>query len=383
MNKEIRAIISAYDQAEKRGIMAALATVVKVDGSSYRRAGARMLITEDGSLTGAISGGCLEGDALRKARLVMTRQKAMLVVYDTTDEDDAKLGVGLGCNGIIHILIEPIMAGHPLNPVALLRKFISKRQRGVLITLFNMEKRHDEQVGTCMLIGENETLGTVPDQRIADEVAIDADTVMRQGNRDRKYYYDQDGLTCFIEYLEPPVSLIVIGAGNDARPVADMAGLLGWQVTIADGRANYVTHERFPDVSRRIIARPEELLQQVIPDDRTIFMLMTHNFNYDKAILADLLHLPVPFIGVLGPRKRLARMLNEIYDSTTDVTIPDNVFGPAGLDVGSENAEEIALSIVAQMQAVLKGRNAQPLKDQQFVHVHEQFVRTLEGAVKA
>src|SRR5476651_89874 len=117
--KELKDIIIAFDEADKLGKQTALATVVHVEGSSYRRAGARMLVTEDGQLTGAISGGCLEGDALRKARLVMAQNKSMLVTYDTTDDDDAKFGVGLGCNGIIHILIEPIIAETPDNPLQL------------------------------------------------------------------------------------------------------------------------------------------------------------------------------------------------------------------------------------------------------------------------
>src|SRR6478609_8900944 len=119
--KELQDIVTAFDKATQQGKQTALATVVHVEGSSYRRAGARMLITEDGELTGAISGGCLEGDALRKARLVMAQQKPMLVTYDTTDDDDAKLGVGLGCNGIIHILIEPVNAEDKNNPIAYLK----------------------------------------------------------------------------------------------------------------------------------------------------------------------------------------------------------------------------------------------------------------------
>src|SRR5260370_37468655 len=117
--KEIKDILNAFDDAQKQGKKTALATVVHVDGSSYRRAGARMLVTEDGQLTGAISGGCLEGDALRKARLAMVQNKPMLVTYDTTDDDDAKFGVGLGCNGIIHILIEPIFSEIETQPVNL------------------------------------------------------------------------------------------------------------------------------------------------------------------------------------------------------------------------------------------------------------------------
>jgi xanthine dehydrogenase accessory factor len=149
--KELKDIVNAFDKADKIGLQTALATVVHVEGSSYRRAGARMLITEDGQLTGAISGGCLEGDALRKARLVMAQNKPMLVTYDTTDDDDAKLGVGLGCNGIIHILIEPIFAKKQDNPINLFKLFLSKREPVVLVTLFTMNNKQAAQPVYCLI----------------------------------------------------------------------------------------------------------------------------------------------------------------------------------------------------------------------------------------
>src|SRR3954453_9917443 len=136
--KELKDIIGAYEDAEREGKQTALATVVHLEGSAYRRPGARMLITEDGKLTGAISGGCLEGDALRKAQLVMVQKRPMLVTYDTTDDDDAKLGVGLGCNGIISILIEPINAADQDNPIGFIRAVLAKRQSAVLVTLFSL-----------------------------------------------------------------------------------------------------------------------------------------------------------------------------------------------------------------------------------------------------
>src|SRR6478609_1842256 len=149
--KEITDIIKAYDVAAKAGKQSALATVVSVEGSSYRRPGARMLVTDDGVLTGAISGGCLEGDALRKALLVMQQQKPMLATYDTTDEDDAKLGVQLGCNGIVHILFEPILTEDTNNPIELLKRAASKREAAVMGTLFSLEDRKAEQPGSCFL----------------------------------------------------------------------------------------------------------------------------------------------------------------------------------------------------------------------------------------
>ena len=158
MTKEIRNILNAYEVAQQQGRQTALATVVHVDGSSYRRPGARMLIEDNGQLTGAISGGCLEGDAFRKAMLVMINKKSRLVTYDTMDDDDAKFGLGLGCNGIIQVLIEPVNADDPNNPIQYLKAVNEKRQKAVLVTLFSLQDKKDPQYGTCFLLKEDGTL---------------------------------------------------------------------------------------------------------------------------------------------------------------------------------------------------------------------------------
>ncbi|HSK12266.1 MAG TPA: XdhC family protein, partial [Phnomibacter sp.] len=153
--KEIREIIKAYDDAVHAGKRSALAAVVHLDGSSYRRPGARMLVSDEGELTGAISGGCLEGDALRKAMLVLSQQKSKLVTYDTSDEEDATIGIQLGCAGVIQVLFEPIHANDANNPIQLLRKAVAVRQRSILVTLFSLDDKRNEQPGTCLLMEEN------------------------------------------------------------------------------------------------------------------------------------------------------------------------------------------------------------------------------------
>lgn len=368
--KELRDIVKAFDQAKQAGKQTALATVVHVEGSSYRRAGARMLVTDDGRLTGAISGGCLEGDALRKAQLVMVQQKPMLVTYDTTDDDDAKFGVGLGCNGIINILIEPINGAEPDNPINFFKQFLSKREPAVLITVFNMEDRRAEQYGTCILYNnKGETIGSLPDGTISQAILLDAEDVLNHGNTTTKTYFYQGNYTCFIELLQPAVSLVIAGAGNDAIPLVQMAKVLGWEVTVVDGRANYATVERFPLADKLIIAKPAEVTKQVPVDERTVFMLMTHNYNYDTTLLACLLKKPTAYIGVLGPKKKLKRMLEEIASaSVTPENIENQVYGPAGLDIGSENAEEIALAILSEIQAVLNNRSAGSLRNKTVIH---------------
>lgn len=370
--KELLDIIRAFDKAQKAGKQTALATVVHVEGSSYRRAGARMLVTDDGQLTGAISGGCLEGDALRKARLVMSQQKPLLVTYDTTDEDDAKLGVGLGCNGIIHILIEPIYAADTINnPIGLFKQFLSKREPAVLITIFSLNDKLASQPGTCVLLDQTEKItGSFPDPIIEYALLKDAKFVLKNGSSVTKTYIYEDKFTCFIELLQPAVSLVLVGAGNDAIPLTNMAAVLGWQVTVIDGRANYITAERFPNAHKLIVAKPDSVLSKINPDDRTAFVLMTHNYNYDIAILKQLLRLQLNYIGALGPKKRLNRMLEELTGEGVDIKadVLNGIYGPAGLDVGSENAEEIALSIIAEIQAVLKNRNGLSLRYKTVIH---------------
>jgi len=386
--KELNDIINAFDKANAAGRQTALATVVLVEGSSYRRAGARMLVTEDGQLTGAISGGCLEGDALRKARLAMAQSKPMLVTYDTTDDDDAKFGVGLGCNGIIHILIEPIFPVKESSPITLFKQFLSKRESVVLITMFSLADRQAPQPGTCLLMKADETTqGNIVDEEIKDAVLADAVDVLKNGNSVTKTYVYGNGYTCFIELLQPAVSLVIFGAGNDAIPVVQFASVLGWQVTLIDGRANYAVPERFPQVKKIVIAKPDKALADIVLDDRTAMILMTHNYNYDMAMLRQLLPLKLPYVASLGPKKRLQRMLDELKEEGINVTSEqsESIFGPAGIDIGSENSDEIALSIIAEIQAVLNKKTVNSLRDKQAVHtrhikpVMQQTVTAEEG----
>lgn len=382
--KELQNIIKAYDKAVKAGRQTALATVVLVEGSSYRRAGARMLITEDGQLTGAISGGCLEGDALRKARLAMAQSKPMLVTYDTTDDDDAKFGVGLGCNGIIHILIEPLFHGNESSPISLFKSFLSAKEPAVLVTIFSLDNRHGSQPGTRLLMTEDKhTTGSIADLEIADAVLTDAEDVLKNGNSVTKTYIYGNGYTCFIELLQPAVSLVIFGAGNDAIPLVQIASVLGWQVTLIDGRANYAVHNRFPLAHKIITAKPEQVLSQFNTDERTALVLMTHNYNYDMTVLRQLLPLQLPYVATLGPKKRLDRMIDEFRSDGLIITDKQlqSIYGPAGIDIGSDNADEIALSIIAEIQAVLNKRSINSLRDKK--SVHNRHIRNIVQEVNA
>ena len=371
MTKEIRNILNAYKVARQLGRQTALATVVHVEGSSYRQPGARMLIEDNGQLTGAISGGCLEGDALRKALLVMTEKSSRLVTYDTMDDDDVKFGVGLGCNGIIQVLIEPIDEEDPNNPIQFLRAVNEKRQQSVLVTLFSLRDKKGQQYGTCLLLKEDKSVvDTTP--VLKDVLIHDAEEAMiNQVSSFKNYISNEHDLTAFIEIIQPPVSVIIIGAGNDVMPLVDMADILGWETTVIDGRANYAKKERFANACQILVSKPEQALDQIETDERTVLLLMTHNYNYDKAMLKQLLQKNVTYIGMLGPKKKRERILTECNDEGVVFTEQQLsvLHSPVGLDIGAETAEEIALSILAEIKALFANKDVQSLrKIKQVIH---------------
>ncbi len=363
--KEITDILNAYTHAASLGQRSALATVVHVEGSSYRRPGARMLVTDDGQLTGAISGGCLEGDALRKALLAISQGQNKLVTYDTTDEDDAQFGVQLGCNGIVHILFEPVREQQEANPIQLLRQLTSVRKNAVLVTLFSLGDT--AQPGTSLLF-RTEAIKTSLTGSLKDVITIDAHKVFDdQSSNITTYQANGQVLNAFIEFIPPPVALIIAGAGNDVQPLVHMTAILGWQTTVVDGRSTHATLQRFAKANKVLVAKPGEVLREVDIDDRTVFLLMTHNYNYDLALLKELLLQNCRYIGILGPKKKMERMLTDLQTEGTELTARQraSIHSPVGLDIGAETSEEIALSIIAEIKAVLSARGGKPLRDQE------------------
>jgi xanthine dehydrogenase accessory factor len=370
MTKEINEIIAAYKKATQKGMKTALATVVYVEGSSYRRPGARMLVEEDGRMTGAISGGCLEGDALRKALLAIHQNQNKLVTYNSMDDEDVEFGVQLGCNGIVHILFEPIDAEDENNPIALLERSQLFRKETVLVTLFSLNNFHGHQPGTCFFLDEESSYSKIDDAGLNALIQEDATAVLKAGSSSIKEY-DSFELTAFVELLQPTVSLVIVGAGNDAFPLVEMTNVLGWQITVADGRSTHANAQRFPNVHQLLTGKPDEIFKQLVIDEWTVFVLMTHNYKYDLAIMKLLLQINCRYIGTLGPKKRLERMFEELKDEGIIVTDEQRatIHGPIGLDIGAEAAEEIALSVLAEIKAVFAERAGGFLKNRS-VSIH-------------
>lgn len=381
--KEIREIIKAFDLAQRERKQTALATVVQVEGSSYRNPGARMLITEDGVLTEAISGGCLEGDALRKARLAIFQQQSMLVTYDTMDDDDAKFGMGLGCNGIIHILIEPIHQEQENHPIALLKRCLESRKNHVLTTIFNLTNNRAAQIGTCLLwVREENPIGNLgTPEKIIPELK---ELVQQVLNSDRSLIASlvkQADLTVFVELIKPPVALLVVGAGNDAIPLTELAHIMGWEITVVDGRAEYCSRSRFPKADQLLISQADGVFGSVHLDENTAVVLMTHNYHYDLTVLKQLALSKWGYLGVLGPKKKMLKMLTALEKD--GIILPGEnrkkLFGPIGLDMGAEAPEEIALATLAEIKTVMERKKGNFLRDKEGPIYDQDVMRTTDS----
>ncbi len=378
MTKEVRDILAAFKIAQQCGRQTALATVVHVEGSAYRRPGARMLVEDSGKITGAISGGCLEGDALKKALLAINQQQNKLVIYNTLLEDDIEFGIQLGCNGIVHILFEPIDPNQDNNPIQLLEKCFLQRKEAVLVTLFSLKNYFGFQPGTCFFLNEEYFNTTINNKALEIEIKKAAITALNE-----KYSFQQvcgkEEFTAFVELMHPPVSLHIIGAGNDALPLVDMATVLGWEITVIDGRPTHANRQRFLKAYKIIVGTSEEAIKQIAIDETTVFVLMTHNYNYDLKILPFLLKSTTKYIGILGPKKRLEKLLLNLEQENYHFTKKQLsiIYGPTGLDIGAEAPEEIALSILAEIKAVLASRKGIPLRERPDV-IHPRTAPILE-----
>ena len=358
--KEITRIVEVFEQIDFTERKAALATVVWVEGSSYRRPGARMLITDDGRWEGAISGGCLEGDALRKARQVMRDGSPLVVTYDTMDDGANSFGVGLGCNGIIDVLIEPIDPTSSTNPVALLQEFIQKRDVRALATVLKSDEITGLMPGNRFVLTEQTT------ESIPGWLQNDMRSVFGTGKPLTQTYSVLSGdVELFIERIDPGIELVIFGAGYDVISVAKLARDLGWQVTVTDDCIAHLSPKRFPVATCVLYSDREAVIDKLTITNRTAAVLMSHNFNYDKAVLKALLATETPYIGMLGPRKRFDKMQAEfekdgLYFSEAAL---NRVHAPIGLDLGAETPDEIALSIMAEIKAFFTKGSGGFLKD--------------------
>jgi xanthine dehydrogenase accessory factor len=366
---ETQAIIDSYRRAAAGNVRAALATVVRVEGSAYRRPGARMLVTETGETTGVLSGGCLERDVCERAAKVIETGEPVVVRYDTTSDDDIVWGLGLGCNGVVDVLIEPASDARLDDLMQLLAECSEGRRPGALATVIRREGQTDISIGDRALRYPQNSKETEPllgGVVISPNVFHDLRDAVQSGVSTIKRYESGAGsVEVFIEVVEPRVPLVIFGDGDDALPVVAFARNLGWHTTVVDTRARRGSIERFAGADAVVLCRPEEVSDRVALTERTVVVLMTHNYLHDLELMELLLSKQVHYVGCLGPRRRTERLLSELAcgDATLSAAYLDRVHAPAGLDIGADAPAEIAFSIVAEIKAVLTGREGGPLRN--------------------
>jgi xanthine dehydrogenase accessory factor len=362
--KEIRAIISAYDRVRGSITRAALATVVKVEGSSYRRTGARMLVMDDGLWIGGISGGCLEGDALKRARLAIAKSEPSLITYDTTENDAHQIGVGLGCNGIIDVLFTPLDFQNKKNPVEILKKCVDANcKTHVLITVTALEGIWKNlKAGETILYIGSEDLKIFEDCSLEKKLAEKINQQIGDSKSAPQKFELADGriLSVFVEILLPEIHLVLMGNQYDVYPLVRLIKEIGWKVTVVSNPVK---------INREIISMADricgnEQLQEIVIDKYTAIILMSHDFKTDKINLPKALKTDALYIGMLGPKVRAEKIFRELEEEGDQVSVNDKerVYAPAGLDIGAVSPEEIALSLIAEIRAVFSDREGSFLR---------------------
>jgi xanthine dehydrogenase accessory factor len=298
------------------GRRAALATVTRIDGSSYRRPGAKLLIEDDGRTLGGVSGGCLEADVRDIAQHVIQTGTPTLLHYDTGADDHTVWGLGLGCNGSVDIFVQPATDARTLESLREVRTSLESASGFAIVTIVD----GSADVGRVVI-------GSAP-------------------ARDSRSCVEPRGPeTVFTEILNPPPDLIVCGAGDDSRPLVAFGSEAGFAVTVVDHREAFLTPSRFPGAKRRLHLRPEAGVDALAIGPRTLVVIKTHSFAHDRDWLRVFLATRAAYIGLLGPRARAHEMLG--------VNADERVFAPVGLNLGADGPEQIAISIVGELLAVL------------------------------
>lgn len=343
---ELDAILSAAEDAERNGVGAALATVVAVEGSTYRRPGARMLVRSDGIVAGGVSGGCLEADVIRKARFSLRDRRSRIHRYDTTDEDDFGFGAGLNCRGTIDILIEPLVTDRALAHLEELRRAREFDQPAVIV--LELSDLTGESAG---IVRAGSSLDGVDLNSIAAEV------VAQQRYRN---VTTGNGRELLFDYVPASLRILLFGAGPEAASTAAIGKALGCVVTIVDERPGYLG--RLPQEIRSLSATVQAADTNLLSAG-TACVVATHNAAYDGRVLRRALASDCFYIGLLGPKKRALSLLETLREEGWNPADLHRIYAPVGLDLGAETPEQIALSVISEIHAVRASRSGGFLRE--------------------
>ena len=353
-----RAILDAAYQLRRAGEPFVVATVVAVTGSAYRRPGARMLIAHDRWIAGSVSGGCLEGDVMRRGWWRTENGAPVVVTYDSRVDDNAdaetlREGLGLGCNGVVDVLLERHGQG-ALDPFELLSRCRDTQRRGALVTVFASD---DPEVPVGARLALDDT--GAADGSLGGATLAFTSEGLRAMRTGQTSVHAVGSVRALVEAVIPPPRLFVLGAGHDAVPLVDLARTLGWDIHVCTPSMRTALRERFAAADHLVCRAPDELVPMIDAADRAVCVVMNHNYAQDVACLGAVLGSRAAYIGVLGPRHRTNAMLAELGHRGED----PRLHAPVGLALGAETPAEIALAITAEILACLSSTAATSLRD--------------------
>jgi len=338
--RESRDIVRLWRQDE----VVALVTLVRAEGSSYRRPGARLLLAAEGEYAGTISGGCLEAEVVRKAAWLV-REGAVVERYSTMFDDTAEVPFGLGCGGVVDLLIEPAGTPECMAMLAALEGALAGDEKTVLSWL----PRYGRGLSRAVLSATGDF--TFASEMLTEPELMEVRAKVLRGE------IESLASEVFVERITAPQRLFVLGAGDDAKPVVSMAALLGWSVLVMDGRSQMARAERFPEAEQVVAASAVSSEVLAIRHDDAV-VLMTHSYEQDRELLAAILPMYPRYLGLLGARHRSSLLISEVA-AMLDWTLSeccDRIYAPVGLDLGGDGPEAIALAVIAEVQACCMGK---------------------------
>jgi xanthine/CO dehydrogenase XdhC/CoxF family maturation factor len=356
--QETSRILQLLPELTRQGRTAALATVIHIEGSAYRRPGAKMLILDDGAMLGSISGGCLEADVREVALSVMRGGDPCLLHYDTGTEYQLPFGLGLGCNGSVDIFVQRA-APDLLEISGRVTRLLQGDDPFAVCTVIRGPRAIARSVAVT---SRGERFGSTGEVNLDQRIATNANGLLELGLSQRQ---DLGGYEVVFDLQMPPPSLVVFGAGEDSRPLAKCAADVGFRVTVVDHRPAYLSPDNYPADTRLVEARADTDTPDIHLGPFTYAVVKTHSVEHDRKWVARLLASDVPYIGVLGPRARTEEILRELRMENDE-----RIFGPIGIDLGADGPEQIAVSIVAELLARVSGREPMHLRQRESaIHV--------------
>ena len=347
--KETAAVLGRVARLADAGRDAAVATVVRIVGSSYRRPGAKLLVEPGGETSGGVSGGCLEADVREAARAVVRGARPRLLHYETASADENPFGLGLGCGGSVDVFVQPATTPEALESVRRALELLRGEKPFAVSTVLE-----GERAGRCVVFAGGAIEGSTGSPALDAALRGEGEERLRER---RSALRRMEGVEVFTDVFDPPPRLAVFGAGDDAVPLVGYAADVGFRVTVVDHRPALLTAERFPGATSLALRRPEEGLGSLALGPRGFAVVKSHSLAADREWLAALVRCDLRYIGLLGPRERVERVLRE-----SGAAGDPRIYGPVGLDLAADGAEQVAVSVVAELLAVRAGRDQRHLR---------------------